>query len=80
MTIVTKDGKEYRPLLFGSIDNPEPTEYITCIIDSDEPELDMFKRPVHHKIHISDVKCFKGSFSTTPIVFPEHHREMNNGS
>lgn len=80
MVIVTKDGKEYRPLLFGAIDSPDPSEYITCILDSEVPEMDMFGRVVHHKIHVSEVKWFKGSLSTSPVVFPEHHKKANNGT
>lgn len=79
MIIVTKDDKEYRPVLFGSIDKVEPCEFITCIINSDTPELDMFDNPVHHKIHISSVKHFLGSLITTPVVFPDYHRKMNGG-
>lgn len=79
MIIVTKDNKEYRPILFGSIYKPEPSEHITCIINKDEPELDMYGRVMHHKIHISEVKCFIGSLSLTPVVFPKYHKQMNNG-
>jgi len=79
MIIVTKDNREYRPLLFGSIDTPEPSEYITCISNADEPEFDMFGKILHHKIHISNVKCFKGSLITSPVVFPKYHQKLNNG-
>lgn len=78
MTIVTHDNKEYRPVLFGKIDSPEPSDIITCVLDQDPFELDMFGNIVHHKIHVSDIKCFKGTLMMTPINLPKSHIEANS--
>lgn len=68
MTIITLSGDEYYPLLFGSKNSDEPSEYITCVKDSDVPDLDLFGQPARYKIHISEVKAFKGSYAFAPFV------------
>lgn len=78
MTIITHDGTEYRPILFGSIDSFEPSDSITCILDVVPPEIDLFGKVVHHKIKVSDIKGFKGTLMMTPITFPESHYKANS--
>lgn len=69
MIVVTKDNREYLPLLIGSIESEEPGEYITCIEAGDNPSYDMFGQIAHFKIHVSDIKGFKGTYSFPPIVY-----------
>jgi hypothetical protein len=81
MIIVTKDNQEYYPLLFGSVESEAPTQHITCIkLKSDgSPELDLFGRIAHYKIHIKELKEFKGSYSlATPFNNPKPS-DKNNG-
>ena len=63
MIIIAKDNKEYIPLLIGSIESETAGEYITCIESGDTPALDLFGKIAHFKIHVSEIKGFKGSFS-----------------
>lgn len=63
MTIVTHDNKEHIPLLIGAIESPDIGEYITCIENSDNPSRDLFGNVQIYKIHVSEVKGFKGSYS-----------------
>lgn len=67
MIIVTNDGREYLPVLFGRIDCPEITDIITCVLNTNPLEKDMFGNVVHHRITISDIKGFKGTLQMTPI-------------
>lgn len=67
MVIVTHNEKEYYPVLMGSFDCPEISEYITCIEEND-PSLDLFGNPVLIKIHVSEIKGFKGSYSFAPFT------------
>jgi hypothetical protein len=68
MIIVTKDNKEYIPLLMGSIESEEPGEFITCIEACQNPVLNMFQQVDHVRIHISEIKGFRGSYSFPPIM------------
>lgn len=68
MTIITHSGEEYYPLLFGSKNCDEPTEFITCVKETIVPDLDLFGQPARYKIHISEVKAFKGSYAFAPFV------------
>lgn len=63
MIIVTINNKEYVPLLIGSIESQDIGEYITCIENSESPKRDLFGKIEHIKIHVSEIKGFKGSFS-----------------
>jgi hypothetical protein len=63
MIIVTINNKEYVPLLIGSIESQDIGEYITCIENSEFPKRDLFGKIAHIKIHVSEIKGFKGSFS-----------------
>lgn len=69
MIVVTKDKKEYLPLLIGSLDSEEPGEFITCIEAGDSPSRDMFGQVTHFKIHISEVKGFKGTYAFPPDIY-----------
>lgn len=82
MIIVTKDNQEYMPLLFGSIESEIPSQHITCIkIKSDgSPTLDLFGRIAHFKIHVSELKEFKGSYSMAPHYNNPLSAEKQNGS
>lgn len=68
MTIITHDDKEYQPVLFGRIDCPEMTDVITCVLDVNPLERDMFGNIVHHKISIRDIKGFKGTLQLSPLL------------
>ncbi len=63
MVIITKNNKEYIPLLIGAIESEDPGEYITCIESGNNPAKDLFGKIAHFKIHVSEIKGFKGSFS-----------------
>lgn len=78
MTIITHDGTEYLPVLFGSIESFEPSDSITCILDCEPRELDMFGNVVHHKIKVSEVKYFKGTLMMTPVILPKSHYKINS--
>lgn len=67
MIIVTKDDREFLPVLFGRIDCPDMTDVVTCVANVLPFELDMFGNIVHHKIKISDIKGFKGTLQMTPL-------------
>lgn len=69
MIIVTKDDKQYIPLLFGAIESEEIGEYITCIEALENPVLNMFQQIEHVRVHISEVKGFLGTYSFPPIVY-----------
>ncbi|MDP3386058.1 MAG: hypothetical protein Q8S24_02395 [Eubacteriales bacterium] len=70
MIIITKDNKEYVPLLIGSIESQEPGEHITCIESGDNPGKDLFGKIAHFKIHVSEIKGFRGSYSfPLPEIF-----------
>lgn len=69
MIIVTNDDREFLPVLFGRIDCPDVTDFITCILNIDPFEKDMFGNIVHHKIYLKDIKGFKGTLQMTPINF-----------
>lgn len=68
MIIVTKDDKQYIPLLIGRIESEEIGEYITCIEARENPILNMFNEIDHVRIHISEIRGFKGSYSFPPIM------------
>lgn len=82
MIIVTKDNQEYIPLLFGSIESEAPTQYITCIkLKSDGSSvLDLFGKVAHYKIHVSELKEFKGSYSIATTINNPPPSEDKNGS
>lgn len=63
MIIVAKNNKEYIPLLIGSIESPEIGEFISCIEVGENPSRNMFGQLDIIKLHITDVKGFKGSYS-----------------
>lgn len=59
MTIITKDGRELYPILFGNYKTPDYSEYIICI-----NELDMNKEnPEKISVHISEIQAIKGTYS-----------------
>lgn len=59
MIIITNDGRELYPILFGSYKTPEYSETILCI-DPDDMEAE---NPMKIKIHLSEVKAIKGTYS-----------------
>jgi hypothetical protein len=67
MTIITHDDKEYQPILFDHINYPKITNVITCVLDVNPLERDMFGNIVHHKINIKDIKGFKGTLQLSPV-------------
>jgi len=44
------------------------------------PVLDLFGRVAHYKVHISELKEFKGSYSIAATVNNPLPSEFNNGS
>lgn len=68
MTIITHSGEEYYPLLFGSKNTSEPSEYIICVKETNVSDLDLFGQPTRYNIHISEVKAFKGAYAFAPFV------------
>ncbi|MHC1780999.1 MAG: hypothetical protein AB9922_12270 [Bacteroidales bacterium] len=68
MIIVTKDDKQYIPLLIGKIESTEIGEFITCIEARENPVLNIFQQVDHVRIHISEIRGFRGSYSFPPIV------------
>ncbi len=68
MILVAKNGKEYIPLLIGSIESRDLGEFISCIEAGNSPAKDMFGKIAIIKIHVSEIKGFKGSYSfATPF-------------
>lgn len=82
MIIVTKDNQEYTPILFGSIDSETPSQHITCVKLKNDgtPFMDLFGRVAHYKIHISELKEFKGSYSIASSFINPIPSKSNNGS
>lgn len=69
MIIVTKDEKQYIPLLMGSFEVEEMGEFLTCIEVDEFPSFNMFNQLEHVKIHISDVKGFRGTYAFPPVIY-----------
>ena len=65
MLIITKDGRELLPVLFGSYKSPACCEYITCIDSADvvviDNELDISNKKI--VVHISEIQGFQGTYS-----------------
>ena len=65
MLIITKDGRELLPVLFGSYKSPACCEYITCIDSADvvviDNELDVSNKKI--MVHISEIQGFQGTYS-----------------
>lgn len=53
----------------GKIEGEEIGEYITCVEARENPILNMFQQLDHVRIHISEVKGFKGSYSFPPVLY-----------
>lgn len=69
MIIITNDNKELYPVLFGSYETPEYCEFITCIEQTDN--VDLFGEQQKIKVHISEIKAIKGTYSFPPFYAKE---------